>query len=165
MALRRVRLRAAAEGAPAGPLDLAFASVRRELGVPAEFPADVLQAAEQAARAPRLPDVDLIDLPFYTIDPPGSRDLDQALHLERDGTGYRLRYAIADVPAFVRPGGALDAEARERGQTLYAPDTRTPLHPPVLSEDAASLLPAQDRPAYVWDLRLDSAGELRSADV
>ena len=56
-------------------------------------------------------------------------DLDQALHIERDGDGYRVRYAIADVPAFVGAGGAVDAETRRRGQTIYAPDKRTPLHP------------------------------------
>ena len=54
-------------------------------------------------------------MPFLTIDPPGSMDLDQALHIERDGDGYRVRYAIADVPAFVQPGGAVDAETRRRG--------------------------------------------------
>src|SRR4051794_20145460 len=165
MALRRVRLRAAAEGAPAGPLDRAFARIRSELGVPEEFPPQVLAAAEQAARSPRLPDADLTGLPFYTIDPPGSRDLDQAVHLERDGSGYRVRYAIADLTAFVEPGGPIDAEARRRGQTVYSPDAATPLHPPVLSHDVASLLPEQVRPAYVWDLRLDAEGEVRSADV
>ena len=165
MALRRVRLRAAAEGAPAGPLDVAFARIRRELGVPEEFPAEVLAAAERAARSPRLPDADLTGLPFYTIDPPGARDLDQALHVERDGSGYRVRYAIADLTAFVDPGGPVDAEARRRGQTVYCPDAATPLHPPVLSHDAASLLPDQVRPAYVWDLRLDAEGEVRSSDV
>ena len=58
--------------------------------------------------------------------------------------------AIADVPAYVEAGGAIDAEARRRGQTLYAPDGRVPLHPAVLSEGAASLLPEQDRRAFVW---------------
>ena len=66
-----------------------------------------------------------------TVDPPGSTDLDQAMHLERRGDGFGVDYAIADVPAFVAPGGPVDAEARRRGQTLYAPDQRTPLHPPV----------------------------------
>ena len=86
-------------------------------------------------------------------------DLDQALHIERAGDGYRVRYAIADVPAFVRAGGAVDAETRRRGQTIYAPDQRTPLHPPVLSEDAASLLAGQTRPAFVWDMTLEADGE------
>ena len=101
---------------------------------------------------------DATDVPFVTIDPAGSRDLDQALHLERRGAGYRLRYAIADVAAWVRPGGAIDAEARRRVVTLYAPDGRVPLHPPALSEGAASLLPGQDAPALLWDLDLDADG-------
>ncbi len=57
-----------------------------------------------------------------TIDPAGSRDLDQAFHAERQGTGFRVHYAIADVAAFVAPGGALDREAFARGETLYLPD-------------------------------------------
>src|SRR4051794_16738256 len=121
--------------------------------------------AEAAARAPDLPDEDVTDLPFLTIDPPGSTDLDQAMHLERRGAGYRVRYAIADVAAFVRPGGAIDAEAHRRGETLYSPDTRTPLHPPSLSEDAASLLPGQVRPALLWTLDLDADGAQQAVDV
>jgi exoribonuclease R len=70
-----------------------------------------------------------------------------------------VRYAIADVPAFVRAGGAVDAETRRRGQTIYAPDQRTPLHPPLLSEGAASLLAGETRPAFVWDMTLQADGE------
>jgi len=62
------------------------------------------------------------------------------------------------VPGFVTPGGAVDAEARRRGQTLYAADGTIPLHPPVLSEDRVSLLPDVDRPALVWTFALDAAG-------
>src|SRR5690606_1743699 len=87
-------------------------------------------------------------------------DLDQALHLERDGTGYRVFYAIADVAAFVALGGELDAEARRRGQTVYAPDGRIPLHPVSISEDAGSLLPGLDRGAYVWQFALDAEARL-----
>jgi exoribonuclease R len=142
-----------------------FAAVRAELGVPEAFPDDVLAEAGRAAASPTLPDRDETDVPYLTIDPPGSMDLDQAMHLERDGDGYRVRYAIADVPAFVAAGGAVDAETRRRGQTVYAPDERTPLHPPVLSEAAASLLPGEVRPAFVWDLRLDAVGEWHQVDV
>ena len=74
-----------------------------------------------------------------TIDPAGSRDLDQAFHAERRPHGFRVRYAIADVAAFVAPGGALDREAFARGVTLYLPDGRAPLYPDVLGEGAASL--------------------------
>jgi exoribonuclease R len=125
----------------------------------------VLVEAERAAAAPDLPERDWTDLEFVTIDPPGSRDLDQAMQLERRGDGYRVRYAIADVPAFVRPGSAVDAEARRRGQTLYAPDRRIPLHPAVISEDAASLLAGKDRSAFVWVIDLASDGSTEAVDL
>lgn len=138
-----------------------FDAIRAEQEVPTEFPAPVQQEAAAVAAEPlSLPETDSTDIPFITIDPPGSMDLDQAMHLERDGDGYRVRYAIAHLPSFVTPGGAIDAEARRRGQTIYAPDERTSLHPPVVSEGPASLLPDQVTPAYVWDLRLDGTGEL-----
>jgi exoribonuclease R len=144
------------------PLD--FGAVRDELEVPAEFPADVL--AEAAAVEPVLPAEDETGIPFVTVDPPGSRDLDQALHLAAlPAGGFRVAYAIADVAAFVRPGGAIDAEARRRTQTLYSPDLRTPLHPPSIAEDAASLLPDQVRPAVLWRIDLDATGEVTAVDV
>ena len=140
--------------------------MRAELGLSLDYPADALAEAEQVAAAPPdLPGRDETALPFFTVDPAGSMDLDQAMHLERDGDGHHLRYAIADVPGFVRLGGALDRVTRERGQTVYCPDVRVPLHPEVLSEGAASLLPDAVRPAFVWDLRLDGAGALTSAEV
>ena len=115
-------------------LEARFAAVRDELGLSLDYPADALAEAEQVAAAPpALPERDETALPFFTVDPPGSMDLDQAMHLERDGDGHRIRYAIADVPTFVRLGGALDRVTRERGQTVYCPDVRVPLHPEVLS--------------------------------
>jgi len=148
---------------PSGTLDLD--ALRAELEVPGEFPPDVLAEAAAAAASPRLPELDRTDLPLVTIDPPGSRDLDQALHLARTATGFRVSYAIADVGAFVRPGGVLDTEVHTRGVTLYAPDGRVPLHPPVLGEDAASLLPDVVRPALLWELDLDAEGSLVGTDV
>ncbi|MBF4561833.1 RNB domain-containing ribonuclease [Microbacterium sp. VKM Ac-2870] len=143
-----------------GELAASLAALRDELSLPAAYPADALREAEASARhVPVDPVVsglvDLRAIEFLTIDPAGSTDLDQAVHLERTATGGILHYAIADVPAFVTPGGALDAETRRRGQTLYAPDGRIPLHPEALSEDAASLLPGRDRRAYVWRFVLD----------
>ncbi|HWR86424.1 MAG TPA: RNB domain-containing ribonuclease [Rhodoglobus sp.] len=141
---------------PEGELAAALRRIRDELELPAGFPAAV--EAEAAVVEPDLPSLDRTDIPFITIDPAGATDLDQAMHLERRGDGYRVRYAIADVPAFVRPGGAIDAEARRRGQTLYVPDGRIPLHPTRISEGAASLLPGQIAPAFVWEFDLDAAG-------
>jgi len=137
--------------------------LRTELGVPGDFPPQVLEEAQ--AVTPVLPAADRSDVPFLTIDPPGSTDLDQAMALSKEDGGYRVLYAIADVAAFVRPGGAIDVEAHRRGETLYAPDKRSPLHPPVLSEDRASLLADQTRPALVWELQLDTDGNLTSTHV
>lgn len=139
---------------------VAFEKLRRELDIPAEFSAEALAEAQEAARSPRMPDADDTDIPFVTLDPPGSTDLDQAVHIVREHEGYLVSYAIADIGAFVTPGGALDAECWERGTTLYSPDTRTPLHPPILSEGAASLLPDQVRPALLWQITLDARGEV-----
>ncbi|GAA2005170.1 RNB domain-containing ribonuclease [Microbacterium ulmi] len=146
--------------APGGALAESLAALRTQLALPTSFPPDVLAEAEAAAHDVATdPDAahvdDLRGIPFLTIDPEGSTDLDQAMHFERTPGGAILHYAIADVPAYARPGGAVDAEARRRGQTMYAPDGRIPLHPPVLSEDAASLLPDRDRRAYVWRFVLD----------
>jgi len=143
-----------------GQLAASLEALRHALDLPETYPPDAQAEAERAARtvpvdpaASRL--ADLREIEFLTIDPVGSTDLDQAVHLERTATGGILHYAIADVPAFVTPDGALDAETRRRGQTLYAPDGRIPLHPEVLGEGAASLLPEQDRRAYVWRFVLD----------
>ncbi|MEV0782544.1 RNB domain-containing ribonuclease [Streptomyces sp. NPDC050423] len=146
-------------GAAGTPLRTALRGLRTELGLPDDFPPDVLAEAADAARNPSVAGhEDATELPFLTIDPPASTDLDQAMHLERRAHGYRVHYAIADVAAFVRPGGALDTEAHRRVTTLYFPDGRVPLHPTSLSEGAASLLPGQTRPAVLWEIDLDTEG-------
>jgi len=145
-----------------------FEAVRTELHVPTAFPPEVLAAAEQAANrwsAAASTAPDQTDVPYLTIDPPGSMDLDQAMHIDRFGAGYRVQYAIADVAAFVSPGDPVDVEAHVRGETLYSPDIRTPLHPPVIGEAAASLLPDQVRPALVWTIDLDASGRQSAVDV
>jgi exoribonuclease R len=138
-------------------------AVRREAGVREGFAPDV--EAEAATAAGSAEHRDRLDVPFVTIDPPGARDLDQAVHIERRGDGHRVRYAIADPGAFVAPGGPLDRETHARAVTVYAPDRNVPLHPPVLSEGAASLLPGEWRPAVVWTLDLDATGELVETGV
>jgi exoribonuclease R len=140
-----------------------FSVIRRELKLPTDFPPDALREANEAAKTTPMPATDLTDVPFVTIDPATSKDLDQAMHLSRrNGGGYRVQYAIADVAAFVRPGGPLDAETWSRGQTIYLPDGRIPLHPTVLSEGAVSLFPDVDRAATVWAIDLDADGTITS---
>ncbi|MGI5502723.1 RNB domain-containing ribonuclease [Lentzea sp. CA-135723] len=133
-----------------GRADLSFDDLRTEFGLPSVFPADVLAEAESAVSRPPGDREDLTSIPLVTIDPPGAKDLDQALHVARTGDGFTVHYAIADLGLFVTPGGALDAEVRRRGQTTYLPDGNVPLHPTVLSEGAASLLPGVTRPAVLW---------------
>jgi exoribonuclease R len=133
--------------------------IRSELDVTPEFGADVEEAASAAAAHPRLPDLDRTDIPFVTIDPPSSQDLDQALHLQREGSGYVAHSAIAALAAFVEPGHPIDVESHRRGETLYGADSKIPLHPTSLSEGAASLLPDQVRPALLWTIHVDETGE------
>jgi len=143
-----------------------FSVIRRELGLPGAFPVGAQQEADRAAADTALPAADHTDIPFVTIDPAGARDLDQAVHLSRRaGGGYRVRYAIADVASFVRPGGPLEADTWTRGQTVYLPDGRVPLHPPVLSEGAVSLLPDADRAAVLWTIDLDADGGIGAVEV
>ncbi|MFJ6137925.1 RNB domain-containing ribonuclease [Kitasatospora sp. NPDC092286] len=162
MPRRKLRVKAA----DSARINAELAELRARLEIHTEWPEAVLAEAEEAADAPRRPEDDATELPLFTVDPPGSRDLDQAMHLaHRPGGGYRVHYAIADVAAFVRPGGAIDTEARRRVQTLYFPDHPVPLHPARLSEDAASLLPGETRPALLWQLDLDADGALVLADL
>jgi exoribonuclease R len=147
------------------PLPLDFASIRRELEVPGDFPTEARAEAEHVAGRAFPDQEDATGLDLVTIDPPGSRDLDQAVAIESTGDGWVVSYAIADVAAWVDPGGAVDQAARTRTQTYYAPDVRTPLHPPVLGEGAASLLPDGPRPAALWTIGVDRSGATTSVDV
>src|SRR4029453_2908793 len=96
---------------PVVPKELAegLAAIRATVKVPSDFPAEVVAPAARAPGEPRLPDLDRTDLELITIDPAGSRDLDQALHIARGPSGkFVISYAIADLAAFVRPGDPID---------------------------------------------------------
>lgn len=138
----------------------AFEKLTEDLQAPVAFPPEVLAAAARAGAADGGARADRRDIELVTLDPESSQDLDQAFAIEIRGSGFRLHYAIADVAAFVRAGDPVDVESQRRVETRYAPDRRLPLHPPELSEAAASLLPEVDRPAVLWTLDLDDAGEL-----
>jgi exoribonuclease R len=152
---------------PPGELGDGFARIRTRLGLPDGFPSGVLADAARAARRDPFDSTDhtdRLDIEFLTIDPPESVDLDQAFQAERDGDGFRARYAITDVGWFISPGGPIDVESRHRGQTLYSPDLRTTLYPPAL-EQSASMVPGLVRPAILWTFDLDEHGATRTVAV
>lgn len=148
-------------GDPGNVLGDGLAAIRAEFAVPAGFPPEVLAAATVAAGRAPTQHADRTDRPFVTLDPATSTDLDQAFAIETAGGDLLLHYAIADVAWFVEDAGAIDAEAWRRGETLYLPDGKAGLYPPVLAEAAASLLPDGPRPAVVFTVRVDGDGEAR----
>ena len=148
----------------AAPLN--FRPIAREFGVRTGFSAALHAEASQLTDRFSHLRIDARSVPLVTIDPAGSMDLDQAVHIQaRPGGGYVVRYAIADVAAFVVPDSLVAAESLERGQTIYLPDEPARLHPEELSEGSASLLPGVDRPAVLWTFELDAAGEVDAAHV
>ncbi len=150
---------------PHSDLAAQFAAIRDGLEISVSFDAAVEAEARRATAHVPMPEADATDIEFVTIDPEGSKDLDQALFIEKTESGFRVFYAIADLPSVVEPGGAIDREARERGQTMYSPDESAPLHPRVISEDGASLLPGVVRAAYVWAIDLDETGKRVSSTL
>jgi ribonuclease R len=140
-----------------------LAHIARTLELDDTYPPAVHAEVEAWLAAPGLDDPALIDLtpePFVTIDNEGSRDLDQALAITRDGPGYRLRYALADAAYYVRPGSALFAEALARGASYYLPGWSIPMLPRPLSEGLVSLNAGVPRRAMVWTFGLDPQGAI-----
>lgn len=127
------------------------------------FPPEVLAETEAWLRNPGVDDpalADRTDLPFVTIDGEHSKDLDQALFVQREGDGYLVVYAIADASYYVRPGSALFAEAMKRGASYYFPGFSVPMLPRPLSEGLISLNPNEPRRALLFRHRLDAKGAI-----
>jgi len=108
---------------------------------------------------------DWTDLPFVTIDNPDSRDLDQALLIENEADGYRVRYALADASYYIQPGSALFDDALLRGATYYTPGFAAPMLPVELSEGLISLNPDVDRRSLVFDMHVNSDGSARQTTL
>ena len=145
---------------PEGLLTGGIAAIREQFSVPADFPPEVIAEADRTRDRPLDGHADWTDRAFATLDPASSTDLDQAFLLEASGNDIVLHYALADIGWFVPPGGAMEAEAWRRGVTLYLPDGKARLYPPILSEGAASLLPDGPRPAIVATVRCSPDGEV-----
>jgi ribonuclease R len=133
------------------------------------FPADVLAASEATPDRVRLEDRagrrEVIDLDLVTIDGADARDFDDAIFVERTPRGYRLVVAIADVTAYVSPGGAIDREAIKRATSVYFPQHVLPMLPERLSNGICSLNPHVERLCMVADMALDRTGRPLDADL
>ncbi len=144
----------------------------RKHHLPHTFPDRVLQEA-RAVAVPPVNDLetwrqrrDFRGLPIVTIDGETARDFDDAVLVRAlDGGGFELQVHIADVAHYVRPGSALDLEARLRGNSVYFPDRAIPMLPMELSTDVCSLRPDEDRLVLSCILQLGPQGEVLSSEV
>src|SRR5690606_35621109 len=138
-------------------------AVAAGFGISLDFPPGVMEAAEAAARRhaaePGPGRVDRTDLVCFTIDPADAKDHDDALSVSRDEEGrVWIGVHIADVSHFVRPGTPVDAEAFERGTSIYLVDRTIPMLPPVLSNGVCSLSAGEERFAMSVFIRLTPDG-------
>ncbi len=121
---------------------------------------------EVAGLSPEVPDAakegreDLRSTPLVTIDGEDARDFDDAVFCERDGRGFRLVVAIADVSSYVKPGTALDAEAYQRGNSVYFPNHVIPMLPEILSNGLCSINPEVDRLCMACEMRISTRGKI-----
>lgn len=139
----------------------------RSHGIPHEFPAEVVKEAkgygDKVDKQSIKGRVDLRDTPLMTIDGEDARDFDDAVFAEPKGKGWRLVVAIADVAQYVTPDSALNAEAIERGTSVYFPNRVVPMLPEALSNGLCSLNPNVDRLALVCDMQIDAKGTVKGA--
>jgi ribonuclease R len=152
---------------PDRPVELATESAIARFDLPNEFPTAALREAQACGDRvdPRAAEtrVDLRDLPLVTIDGEDARDFDDAVYAEPHAAGFRLIVAIADVSHYVRPGSALDAEAQQRGTSVYFPTRVLPMLPTALSDHLCSLAPNVDRLCFAADMVITRSGALKSA--
>ena len=132
-----------------------------EYDIDPAFPAAVDAEVNAIVQNPGIEEAalpDLTDVPFITIDNVDSRDLDQAMHIARDGEGFVLYYALADAAHYVRPGTALFDQALSRGASFYVPGFAVPMLPRALSEDLVSLNEGVNRRALVFTISFTATG-------
>ncbi|WP_022703210.1 ribonuclease R [Pseudorhodobacter ferrugineus] len=149
-------------GDPSGPRAISLIAIHQH-GIPDQFPDKVIAEADAANPAPMAAREDLRDMPLVTIDPVDARDRDDAVLAmpDTDKTnpgGHIVWVAIADVAHYVRPGSALDREARKRGNSSYFPDRVVPMLPDTLSGDLCSLHENVDRACMAVRMVLDAQG-------
>ena len=150
-------------GDPSGAKAISLIAIHQH-GIPDHFPDAVMRAADMAKPAPLAAREDLRAIPLLTIDPVDARDRDDAVHAAADPNpanpgGHILWVAIADVAYYVRPGSALDTEARHRGNSTYFPDRVVPMLPDTLSGDLCSLHEHVDRACVAVQMVIDAQGQ------
>ncbi len=149
--------------APGMEIDIAV----RSHEIPNDWPDEVV--AEAGKLKPEVPEEDkkgredLRQLPLVTIDGEDARDFDDAVYCERSGRGWRLLVAIADVSHYVKPGSALDKEAKLRGNSVYFPGRVIPMLPEAISNGLCSLNPHVDRLCMVCEMMITPGGRVKSA--
>jgi ribonuclease R len=151
-------------GDPLAPRSFSLIAIAKH-GIPNVFPEETLEEAPRAAKLKLSEKTreDLRHLPIVAIDPADARDHDDAIWAEPDGQGgFNALVAIADVSFYVRPGSALDREARKRGNSVYFPDRVVPMLPEILSADVCSLKEGEDRAAMACHLHINADGKVSS---
>ncbi|MBK1634906.1 ribonuclease R [Rhodovulum adriaticum] len=149
-------------GDPTAPKAVSLIAIHQH-GIPDEFPDAVIAEADRAKPAGLGEREDLRHLPLVTIDPADARDRDDAVLAIPDDDpknegGFLLWVAIADVAHYVRPGSALDREARKRGNSSYFPDRVVPMLPDRLSGDLCSLHEDVPRACLAVRMKIDAHG-------
>jgi ribonuclease R len=152
---------------PASAPGVDMLSIIRKFHLTAQFSKDVLNQAERISEtigARQLEGREDLRKEFIvTIDPDDARDFDDAIHVEKTKSGWRLGVHIADVAAYVDPGSALDREARRRGNSVYLPDRVIPMLPQRLSNGVCSLNAGVDRLTHSVFINFDKNGAAKSA--
>jgi len=154
-------------GDPFAPRSFSLIAIHKH-GIPDTFAQEALDEAQRVARQPLGTDrEDLTAIPIVAIDPADARDHDDAVWAAPDDDpanagGWKAIVAIADVSFYVRPGSAIDREARARGNSVYFPDRVVPMLPEVLSADVCSLKAGEDRAALACHLQVSKHGALKA---
>ncbi len=155
-------------GEPLAPKSFSLIAIHK-YGIPCHMPAEAEAQAKAVCDLPLTPDgrEDLRNLPIVAIDPRDARDFDDAIWAAPDDDpknegGFKAIIAIADVSYYVRPGSALDKEARKRGNSVYFPDQVVPMLPHALSSDKCSLKAGEDRAALACHIQIGKNGEIKS---
>ena len=152
---------------PDRPVELATESAIARFDLPHEFSSTALREAhawgDEVDPLEANSRIDLRELPLVTIDGEDAKDFDDAVYAEPHPGGFRLIVAIADVSHYVRPGTAVDTEAKERGTSVYFPTRVIPMLPHALSDKLCSLAPHVDRLCFAADMVINKHGALKSA--